>query len=252
MLFTDSPAVAIEDLAAYETGLLDTAATEGIDLTVKIQLAINEVGLDLQQEFTQQSQQTAFTQFGLSNVTINNVVVTPALKQWILFHTLELVYRDAYFNQLNDRYKAKWDQNTELATEAAAQYFQIGIGLVSDPIPQAANPALSLTTGSLAPGKYFVEVAWRNSAGQEGSPSETTALAVPSGETLQVAAVNPPPNAVSWNVYIGSAPESLFLQNSTPLAPSATWVQPNSLIITGTQPGTGQPPAFLSPAPNIL
>ena len=48
MLFTDNPAIEIEDLADYETAILDTALIEGINLTVKIRLAINEVGLQLQ------------------------------------------------------------------------------------------------------------------------------------------------------------------------------------------------------------
>ena len=52
MLFTDNPAIAIEDLADYETAILDTAQTEAINLTVKIRLAINEVGLQLQSRFT--------------------------------------------------------------------------------------------------------------------------------------------------------------------------------------------------------
>ena len=46
-LYTDSPVFTIEDLAGHETGLLDTAGTEGIDLTTKIKLAIEEVGLQL-------------------------------------------------------------------------------------------------------------------------------------------------------------------------------------------------------------
>jgi len=51
MLFTDCPAITIEDLADYETSILDTAGTEGIDLTVKIRLAINEVGIQLKAQF---------------------------------------------------------------------------------------------------------------------------------------------------------------------------------------------------------
>ena len=53
MLLTDSPAIAVEDLADHETGILDTANSEGINLTVKIVLAINEVGLQLLSRFPQ-------------------------------------------------------------------------------------------------------------------------------------------------------------------------------------------------------
>jgi hypothetical protein len=250
MLFTDNPAIAIEDLADYETAILETALTEGINLTVKIRLAINEVGLQLQSQFTP----LGTNGFAVSpQLTLSNIVVTPPLRLWLLFHTLELVYRDAYFSQLNDRYQAKWNEYKDLSTSAAALLLQIGVGTVADPIPQAVHPGLSLVAGALAPAKYFVEVSWENVSGQQGSPSETTALDVPAGSTLQVQALSPPANAVSWNVYAGVTPDALFLQNTTPLALAASWTAPSSgLSTTGPQPGTGQPPTYLSPQPKIL
>jgi hypothetical protein len=186
-------------------------------------------------------------------LTLSNIVVTPPLRLWLLFHTLELVYRDAYFSQLNDRYQAKWNEYKDLSTSAAALLFQIGVGTVADPIPQAVHPALSLVAGALAPAKYFVEVSWMNLTGQEGSPSQTTALDVPAASTLQVQALSPPPNAVSWNVYVGVTPDALFLQNTAPLNPGASWIAPGSgLSAAGQQPGAGQQPAFLSTQPRIL
>ena len=250
MLFTDNPAIAIEDLADYETAVLDTAHTEGINLTIKIRLATNEVGLQLQSRFTPLAANGNGTD---PQLTLTNIVVTPPLRLWLLFHTLELVYRDAYFSQLNDRYQAKWNEYKDLSTSAAALLFQIGVGTVADPIPQAVHPKLSLVAGTLAPAKYFVEVSWKNVSGQEGGPSETTALDVPAGSTLQVQALSPPPNAVSWNVYAGVTPDALTLQNTAPLTPGASWTAASSsLTTTGQPPGTGQPPTFLSPAPKIL
>ena len=250
MLFTDNPAIAIEDLADYETAILDTAQTEAINLTVKIRLAINEAGLQLQSRFTPVGTN------GVPNMprlTLTNIVVTPPLRLWLLFHTLELVYRDAYFSQLNDRYQAKWNEYKDLSASAAALLFQIGVGTVPDPIQQAVHPKLSLVAGTLAPAKYFIEVSWKNVSGQEGSPSETTALSVPAGNTLQVQALSPPPNAVSWNVYAGVTPDALSLQNTAPLDPAASWTAPSSgLSTTGQPPGTGQPPTYLRPQPRIL
>src|SRR5579872_2189603 len=146
MLFTDSPAITIEDLADYETGILDTAATEGINLTVKIRLATREVGFQLEAQFAP----LATTGLAASPVlTLNNIVVTPPMRSWLIYHTLELVYRDAYFSQLNDRYQAKWSQYTTLSASASALLFQIGIGTTANPVPQAQNPSLTLTAGSL-------------------------------------------------------------------------------------------------------
>src|SRR5438270_353581 len=98
MLFTDSPAITPQDLADHETVILDTASVEGINLTVKIALATDEVGLELQGRFPRPGP-------GLAPLALNTVVVTPALRLWLIFHTLEIVYRDAFHNQLNDRYQ---------------------------------------------------------------------------------------------------------------------------------------------------
>jgi hypothetical protein len=68
-------------------------------------------------------------------------VVTPPLQLWHVFQTLMLVYQDAYFNQLNDRYKGKRDQFQQLAKWAMDKLIQTGIGIVADPIPQAASAA---------------------------------------------------------------------------------------------------------------
>src|SRR2546423_634072 len=117
MLFTDNPTIAIEDLTNYETGLLDTVRTEGINLTVKILLATNEVGLQLESQYTP----LGLTGANLNSpLTLMNIVVTPPLRLWLIFHTLELVYRDAYFSQLNDRYLAKWNEYKALAVSSAA------------------------------------------------------------------------------------------------------------------------------------
>jgi hypothetical protein len=250
MLFTDNPAITIEDLANYETGILDTAATEGINLTVKIALAANELGLQLQSRFPPLG---TINNVLNSGITLTNIVVTPAMKLWLIYHALELVYRDAYFSQLNDRYQAKWNEYQKLSATAADQLFQIGVGTVLNPIPQAVQPALSLVPGTLTAAKYFVEVSWVNVSGEEGAASETTALDVTSGHTLQVQALSAPAAATSWKAYVGATPDSLYLQNSIPLAPGSIWIAPSSgLITTGPQPGDGQQPVYLSPTPRIL
>ncbi len=244
MLFTDSPAISPKDLADHETAILDTAHNEAINLTVKILLARDEVGLQLQ---------ARYPELGLVNVGLRHTVVTPALRLWLVFHTLEIVYRDAYHNQLNDRYKAKWDEYRELSTFASGLLFQIGIGTVVDPVPQAERPVLSLVAGSLATGTYFVQVAWRNANGEEGAPSELTGIDVTEDHTLLISPVSPPPNAVLWNVYVGASPDELYIQNEAQLGVGETWTAPGPVIAeTGGQPGEGQEPTFLSPSPRIL
>lgn len=242
-LFTDSPTIGIQDLADHETEVLDMAGSEGINLTVKILLAREELGLELL---------GSFQRMGLSGVQLKNVVFTAPLRLWHIFRTLEIVYRDAYFSQLNDRYKAKWAEYKELGKWAADLLYQIGIGTVVGPIPEAHTPELSLVPGTMAPGRYFVKISWKNTNGEEGSPSQLSSIDVLAGNVARVKATHRPPNGVSWNVYVGVKPEELFLQNNGPIDPASYWIAPSSGLQTEQPPGNGQEPTFLSNSPRIL
>ena len=70
------------------------------------------------------------------------------MKRWHALHTLAVVYRDAFNNQLNDRYRNKWEEYRELARNAREQTFEFGIGLVATPIPQAADAGVERDGGS--------------------------------------------------------------------------------------------------------
>ena len=54
------------------------------------------------------------------------------MKRWHALHTLAIFYRDAYNNQLNDRYLAKWNEYLLLARGAQDVTTQYGIGLVTE------------------------------------------------------------------------------------------------------------------------
>src|SRR5579862_3833148 len=123
-LFTDGIST-IQDLSGQDSSVLATAQTENIDLGVKLTAAQQELGIEIT-TLLQQSN-TYDWQFWLQpNPQLNNIVVTPALQLWHVFHTLELVYQDVYFNQLNDRYKAKRDQFHQLAEAMLQKLIQTG------------------------------------------------------------------------------------------------------------------------------
>src|ERR1043166_3854550 len=101
-LFTDGPPSSMEDLSAQDSQLLTVANTEGIDVTQKLQLAHQEVGLELETLLCRTS--PAGHMFWISTQPkVEDVVITPGLQLWHAFRTLEMVYADAYQNQLNDR-----------------------------------------------------------------------------------------------------------------------------------------------------
>ena len=103
-LFTDGEVSTIEDLRGYDTQLLDVANIEGIDVTRKLQLAQDEISVELATLLARAARFTVPLDPG-------RVVVTTPLKLWHTFLALELVYRDAYGSQLNDRYAGKRDES---------------------------------------------------------------------------------------------------------------------------------------------
>ncbi len=241
-LFTDGIVSAIEDLRAQETHIYNLASAEGIDLTMKLHLGQQEVAIEL----TRIVQRT-----GSVTGALDGVVVTPPLKLWHVFHTLSIVYRDAYFNQLNDRYQSKWKEYRSLATWAQEMLVQTGLGVVSAPLARANAPTRGSAPGVGAPDMYFVQYAWTNAAGQEGMPGGVSCLATGSGYALTVLPGVPPQTATGWNVYAGTSIDSLTRQNSSPLPLSVPWTMPPIGLISGQKPGTGQEPDALKIVPRV-
>jgi hypothetical protein len=259
-LFTDAPISTLDQLAAQDTAVLDVASNEGIDASAKISLAQEELAVELTSAFSR----SVFSRTSpsiwwpgsvatsLSILQLPNVVVTPPLRLWHTFHTLELVYRDAYGSQLNDRYAAKWKEYQDLAKRASAMLFQTGIGVVSDPVAVAGRPELSLLSGSQAATTYYAQVAWLNSRGEEGMASPVASMNAPDQNLVQVRPPNPPSNAVAWNICAGIAVDSITLQSATPLGMQQTWLLPPSGLVQGRSPASGQEPNYYSQAPRFL
>jgi hypothetical protein len=244
-LFTDGPISTAKDLQQYETSVLSDANAEGIDVVAKVALAQQEVGNELTLFRLRRAPVRGYPVNYQRARDLTDVVVTDALRRWHVHKTLAAVYRDAYHNQLNDRYQSKWTQYEQLARESSRIYFQLGAGVVADPLPQAGMPALSGATGIGAGGTFYVVVTWVNAGGQEGVPSGLAQFSVPVGEFLAVAVEGAPANAVGWNVYVGTSPSGLARQNDTPVATGGNWVVSEGLISGATPPAGQQPDWFI-------
>jgi len=177
-LFVDGPAPTIDDLVDQDAGLLDVAQTTGINVSTKLRLATQEIRTDIE--------------LWLHNLWLHNlacgtaprmeqVVVTPALKRWETMHALALVYRDAYFSQLVDRYQAKWQAFAKGARDVRESFIASGLGVVHDPVTQATAPVLWTTPGPQTGGIFYASVGWTNAAGQEGATSYASSLTVADG-----------------------------------------------------------------------
>ncbi|MEQ1947928.1 MAG: hypothetical protein ABL995_12110 [Bryobacteraceae bacterium] len=239
-LLTDGSPNDTEALRVYETAILSVANVEGIDLDAKLALATEEVSQDVLDILLDHSSTNDPLGSARRSVGVSDVAVTAQLKRWHALHTLEIVYRDAYNNQLNDRYQSKWDEYRELARSARELTMRFGIGLVNAPIPVADRPTLGSVAGVLPGTTYYARVSWVTANGQEGLPSSATTFATPDGGALVVTAVNAPPNVTGWNVYIGLTDAGLMKQNIAPLTIGSSFTVPPGGVVTGAAPGNGQ------------
>jgi len=238
-LFTDGAISSIEELAGHDSQLLTVANVEGIDVSRKLVLAQEELAVEV----------TGLLGRHAAPPALEQVVVTPAIKLWHAYRTLELVYRDAFHSQLNDRYGSKRDEFRTLAQWAYNHVIQSGLGIAADPVHRAAAPEVVPAAGSLDDGTYYVSVAWTNGSGDEGACSTPTEIRT-SGGSFAVR-TTAPAGVHGWNVYCGSDTASMTLQNAAPLAPDATWTQP-ALSVNGRMAGTGQEPGYRLPVPRML
>lgn len=249
-LFTDGPISTIEDLSAQDSQLLTVASVEGIDVSRKIDIAQEQVAMDLL---------SALNRFGYSDrlfwlapqPNLNMVVVTPSLKLWHTAKALELFYADAYNSQLNDRYAGKRDQFHDLATWAYGKLVEIGVGISGVPVPRATAPTLTPFPGALADGVYYVTITWVNGSGEEGAPTIPLTISTASS-TFLVTPGDAARNGAGWNIYAGTALNTMYRQNSSLLEAGQTWEQPAALLEIGNTPGNGQKPNYLQPLPRII
>jgi hypothetical protein len=238
-LFTDGPIAATDDLVGQDSGLLKVASTEGIDVTRKLSLAMDELALEL-------------TNLLPTLEGLNFVAATPAIRMWHTFRTLELVYRDAFQNQLNDRYAGKRDQFAVLGKWAFDKVMEAGLGMINNPVLKAAVADLTYFPGQQSSATYYVCISWTGAQGEEGAAGEWAAITTPDGNVLSVRAVNPPANAAGWNVFVGLSPDSISQQNSSPLAVAQPWLQQGAISTRGRAPGDGQTADYLRIVARIL
>lgn len=241
-LFVEGPASTIQDLSDQDAGLLDVAVSVGINTSTKLRLAMEEIKTDLRLWLS--SRWEACELVWEPQLRVEQIVVTAPLKQWETMHALALVYRDAYFSQLVDRYQAKWQEYAQLAREARDSAIASGLGVVHDPLPKASIPILFTTPGPQAGGTFYARATWINTAGQEGSPSDASSLVVTDGNLMTVSMGVAPANATGFNVYAGTSLDATFLQNNLALPIGGTFLFIPGQVTQGSLPGTGQGPDY--------
>ena len=241
LLLTDGNPNDNEDLRMYESAILDVAHTEMIDLSPKLGLAAEEIGQDVL-DFLLDHSGADPKAAGRRGIGVADVIVTRQMKRWHAVHTLEIVYRDAFNNQLNDRYQPKFLEYRELARNAREHTFHFGIGLALTPIPRPGAPIFTAAPGPIAQTTYYARASWVGASGQEGAPGELTTYDAPGGSVPVIQMTDPPAVAVGFNVYLGVAADQLALQNGAgPVPIGRSFVLPGPGLVAGRLPGDGQP-----------
>jgi hypothetical protein len=253
MLLTDGCPNTTEDLRVYESAILDVASEEMINLDTKLRLATEEISEIVLNILLDHTSVATGGDMMRRTLGVSDVVVTRQLKRWHALYTLAIFYRDAYNNQLNDRYLAKWNEYLLLARGARDTTLQYGIGLVTTPIPEAGTPVLGSAPGLLPAAVYYVRISWVSSTGAEGNPGRATAFESPVASLLTVTnGANVPAIATAFNVYVGLTDCPLTLQNSSPIPIGQIFTEASTGLIAGVPAGMGQSPDMYVTGGSIL
>jgi hypothetical protein len=231
-LFVDGQPNRLEHLTEADGGVAMVAASEQIDLGAKMAQARKEIGQELAKFFAVYQADSGYG--------IENVVVTEGLALWHTMHSLTLAYRDAYYSQLNDRYKGRLKEFESQARQAREDYFAAGVGVTATPVHAGGKPLTALSSEGSAPGIWRMAISWVTNEGMEGDCGETVDAQAPEGSTIQVSAPEAPDGAARWNIYAGLLEGRLSKQNAEPLEPGQSWLIQAG--IDGPAPSGGQKP----------
>lgn len=246
-LFTDPDVVTLDDLLQFESSLVQVSTTHTIDVATKINLAVNAISDKLMLWLLNSG--ASDPQFLQRRILgLSTVVVTPTLYRWVCFDSLSRFFAEAYNVQLNTRFQQKWTEYQRESQKASDMVFVSGLGIVYNPLPKPAIPALVVGTGSSAAESLFVQTTWVDNKGNEGAASDVNGQLLPALSSLTVKPMSQtgqlPAAAVGWNLYARTTDANLALQNAAPLPLSSTWQLPTQGLVAAALPSGGQQPDF--------
>lgn len=249
-MLLDGPPSTIGDLSVRDSDLLDVSATEGIDLSAKLQLAATDIGNTVDSLLT--SLLPSCLEVRQRFPSLRHIAVTPQLKLWHTFSTLRMVYQDVYYSRLNDRYQAKMKMFREEESRALNDLRAVGFGVVFDPLPQAIAPNVAMVQSTDAGGTVYVAVNYVNLKGEQGLASIPIEADIPAGNAAALNLTTLAENATGWNLFAGISPDALYQQNSQTLDPLAVVTLAPDTLASGPKPGSGQHANRLYPVPRRI
>jgi hypothetical protein len=228
-LICDEGWLTLEQLTAEDSGILELARREGIDLQAKMATAVEDARREVEGFLRRNSA------YGLQNAVADWQVC-----RWVVFRALGGAYRDAYFQQMNDRYAAKWRAFLEQCAAAREVLWLDGVGVVREPIRRAGKARVRITGGPHAARSYWFAASLVSRSGQEGAAGAAQLVTAPNGHGLQMSLEEPASGMGGWLLYAGDGPTELRLQTGLPMGVEAVWELPETGLVEGRAPGTGQ------------
>lgn len=228
-LLVDGELSTLEDLECQDSGVMQVAHSEGIDLNRKLQLARREIEIEVEGLLRR-----------ADSGRMEEVVVTGAMSRWHALLTLAMVYRDAYFSQLNDRFGGRWQAYLKEAHEAGRRVLEGGVGLTTMPLRRPTGVDAALGMGDAAPRVYYLRASWVNEFGEESAASPVAMVEAVSPHSLTVRPEGPGAGAAGWHVYAGFGPEQVQRQTVNPLSLGQDWQAPGGPLADGPRPSEGQ------------
>jgi len=209
--------------------VLDVANGEGIDLHAKLRVAQVEIEAEVE-SFLRWEDRGELAQ----------VQVNAALCRWHTLKTLEAVYRDAYFSQLNDRYGERWRRYEGMAEAQERRYFDGGVAVVNTPVRRPERITVVVGDGAHEAATYWVQATFMDAGGRESAPSAVQVVSSPLPHTVMVSVPYARDGVTHWNLFAGLQEGEAGLQNAAPLALDETWTMPAEGIRGGRPAGNGQ------------
>jgi len=239
-LLMDGLVSGVEALVQVDSGVTDVARAEGISIYHKLDLAQRDCELKILQFVVNHGLEA---RLGTTNnmPRLDRITVNDGLKRWFALYTLQLMYSDAYYRSLNDRYGKKYEHFRDLASTSWEEYTDTGITCVYDPIPRGTIAGLETNEIPIGSGAYVVALAWVSASGESGALSEHAAIEVGPSQGFTLAPGPAPSGVAGYDVYAGSGGTPLWKQNVVAVDPESAFQA--STVISGagmpSEPGQG-------------
>lgn len=247
-MLLDGPPSTIEHLSERDSDLLAVAVSEGIDLTVKLQLASADIGMTIEMMLTP----PLASSWRQAPSSLRHIAATPQLRKWHTYMTLRLIYQDLFGSRLNDRYQAKARIYRDEEARALEDLRTAGLGVVYDPLPQSPVPNVGSVQATDIGGTLYAATAFVNQRDEEGLMSVPVEIDTTDGTAAAVTIAELADNAIGWNLYAGVAPDALTKQNTRTLSPLAPYTLSPGRLVAGPGPTGGQRPNAMQALPQRI